>query len=289
MNSVTQPARHKLRTHFRHDNQSSLLCMTQQKIQTCVPVLQVAAAVFVFRGTVLTKRSNFAADLDVWRNANRDLYFAARAVKHLRLEMAQLQRQYPGVQWGFFCTGEALSTQAWWHARVLLLQNWGSFSICGPSSAQLYRATGLFAPKVSNLPQFIQSRLVLHRMTKCSYWSVCQRTYFRKTRQVRAFGDRRGSSNKNRMIRVYVMKILTCRTAGLCCDFSSHAILFPTCPCRNPLWGCCRLLLSTSQLHTSFRTPLLLRKHILQELVSTVFLMRLDHGSLSHVMGSKAL
>ena len=68
-------------------------------------MLQVAAAVFVFRGTVLTKRSNFAADLDVWRNANRDLYFAARAVKHLRLEMAQLQRQYPGVQWGFFCTG----------------------------------------------------------------------------------------------------------------------------------------------------------------------------------------
>lgn len=54
---------------------------------------------------MLTKRSNFAADLDVWRNANRDLYFAARAVKHLRLEMAQLQRQYPGVQWGFFCTG----------------------------------------------------------------------------------------------------------------------------------------------------------------------------------------
>ena len=79
--------------------------VTQQKTQTCVPVLQVAAAVFVFRGTVLTKRSNFAADLDVWRNANRDLYFAARAVKHLRLEMAQLQRQYPGVQWGFFCTG----------------------------------------------------------------------------------------------------------------------------------------------------------------------------------------
>lgn len=60
---------------------------------------------FVFRGTVLTKRSNFAADIDVWRNANRDLYFAVRAVKHLRLEMAQLQRQYPGVQWGFFSTG----------------------------------------------------------------------------------------------------------------------------------------------------------------------------------------
>ena len=55
---------------------------------------------------MLTKRSNFAADLDVWRNANRDLYFAARAVKHIRLEMAQLQRQYPGVQWGFFCTGK---------------------------------------------------------------------------------------------------------------------------------------------------------------------------------------
>lgn len=68
--------------------------------------MQVAAAVFGFRGTVLTKRSNFAADLDVWRNANRDLYFAARAVKHIRLEMAQLQRQYPGVQWGFFCTGK---------------------------------------------------------------------------------------------------------------------------------------------------------------------------------------
>ena len=110
------------------------MCMTQQ-FHTCVPVLQVAAAVFVFRGTVLTKRSNFAADLDVWRNANRDLYFAARAVKHLRLEMAQLQRQYPGVQWGFFCTGGALSTQAWWHARVLLLHNWGSFCKCGPSSA----------------------------------------------------------------------------------------------------------------------------------------------------------
>lgn len=60
---------------------------------------------FGFRGTVLTKRSNFAADLDVWRNANRDLYFAARAVKHIRLEMAQLQKQYPGVQFGFFCTG----------------------------------------------------------------------------------------------------------------------------------------------------------------------------------------
>lgn len=82
-----------------------LLRALQSMHQTCVHVLQVAAAVFVFRGTVLTKRSNFAADLDVWRNANRDLYFAARAVKHLRLEMAQLQRQYPGVQWGFFCTG----------------------------------------------------------------------------------------------------------------------------------------------------------------------------------------
>ena len=75
----------------------------QEKSQN--PILQVAAAIFVFRGTVMTKRSNFAADIDVWRNANRDLYFAARAVKHIRLEMAQLQRQYPGVQWGFFCTG----------------------------------------------------------------------------------------------------------------------------------------------------------------------------------------
>ena len=74
----------------------------------CRTAVQVAAAVFCFRGTVLTKRSNFAADIDVWRNANRDLYFAARAVKHIRLEMAQLQRQYPGVQWGFFCTGISL-------------------------------------------------------------------------------------------------------------------------------------------------------------------------------------
>lgn len=81
------------------------LTKKSQSFQPDLSVLQVAAAVFVFRGTVLTKRSNFAADLDVWRNANRDLYFAARAVKHLRLEMAQLQRQYPGVQWGFFCTG----------------------------------------------------------------------------------------------------------------------------------------------------------------------------------------
>ncbi|KAL3156021.1 hypothetical protein ABBQ32_013009 [Trebouxia sp. C0010 RCD-2024] len=78
------------------------------KVQSITQRQKVAAAVFVFRGTVLTKRSNFAADLDVWRNANRDLYFAARAVKHLRLEMAQLQRQYPGVQWGFFCTGHSL-------------------------------------------------------------------------------------------------------------------------------------------------------------------------------------
>lgn len=42
------------------------------------PLLQAAAVVFAFRGTVLTKRRNFEADLDVWRNANRDLYFAAR-------------------------------------------------------------------------------------------------------------------------------------------------------------------------------------------------------------------
>ncbi|DBB03781.1 hypothetical protein WJX82_003590 [Trebouxia sp. C0006] len=77
-------------------------------VQSITPKQKVAAAVFVFRGTVLTKRSNFAADIDVWRNANRDLYFAVRAVKHLRLEMAQLQRQYPGVQWGFFSTGHSL-------------------------------------------------------------------------------------------------------------------------------------------------------------------------------------
>lgn len=113
---------------------SLLLLYTLQSINdTCVHFLQVAAAVFVFRGTVLTKRSNFAADLDVWRNANRDLYFAARAVKHLRLEMAQLQRQYPGVQWGFFCTGVSL-------AMALLLPKWGFIlhrrvSCNGPSSA----------------------------------------------------------------------------------------------------------------------------------------------------------
>ena len=101
--------------------------MTQQKIQTGIPVPQVAAAVFVFRGTVLTKRSNFAADLDVWRNANRDLYFAARAVKHLRLEMAQLQRQYPGVQWGFFCTGMC-------PAMALLLRKQESFCTSKPCS-----------------------------------------------------------------------------------------------------------------------------------------------------------
>ena len=83
---------------------AAVLSSYNLRYATCA-LSQVCAAVFVFRGTVLTKRSNFAADLDVWRNANRDLYFAARAVKHLRLEMAQLQRQYPGVQWGFFCTG----------------------------------------------------------------------------------------------------------------------------------------------------------------------------------------
>ena len=71
---------------------------------------------------MLTKRSNFAADLDVWRNANRDLYFAARAVKHLRLEMAQLQRQYPGVQWGFFCTGELLTCLAPAHTHRMMVK-----------------------------------------------------------------------------------------------------------------------------------------------------------------------
>ncbi|KAK9807020.1 hypothetical protein WJX72_010810 [[Myrmecia] bisecta] len=69
---------------------------------------QVAAAIFAFRGTVISKRSNVAADLDVWRNANRDLYFAARALKHVSLQMAHLREQYPHVQWGFFATGHSL-------------------------------------------------------------------------------------------------------------------------------------------------------------------------------------
>ena len=38
-----------------------------------------------------------------------------------------------------------------------------------------------------------------------------------------------------------------------------------------------------------FQDTIASRKHILQELVSTVFLLQLDHRGLSHVMGSKAL
>ena len=96
----------KVEQYMAHSK--AVLCVYRPRLlsEGCLAAVQVAMAVFCFRGTVMTKRSNFAADIDVWRNANRDLYFAARAVKHIRLEMAQLQRQYPGVQWGFFCTGK---------------------------------------------------------------------------------------------------------------------------------------------------------------------------------------
>ena len=70
-------------------------------------LLQVAAAVFSFRGTRLNKSANLRADLQLMRDLDAELFVTQRATKKVAKHMKRLQEQSPDIQWGFFVTGEA--------------------------------------------------------------------------------------------------------------------------------------------------------------------------------------
>ena len=74
--------------------------------------LQVAAAVFALRGTRLSKAGTVQADIQLMKDRDAELYYAQRALKHVRRHITRLSAQQPAVQWAFFTTGAR--TQAWY-------------------------------------------------------------------------------------------------------------------------------------------------------------------------------
>ncbi|KAK9843785.1 hypothetical protein WJX81_006264 [Elliptochloris bilobata] len=70
--------------------------------------VQVAACVFAFRGTRLTKAGTVAADLELLKDRDAELYYSARALRHVRRHVRRLQAAAPAVQWAYFTTGHSL-------------------------------------------------------------------------------------------------------------------------------------------------------------------------------------
>ena len=62
---------------------------------------------FAFRGTRLTKAGTVAADLELLKDRDAELYYSARALRHVRRHVRRLQAAAPAVQWAFFTTGVA--------------------------------------------------------------------------------------------------------------------------------------------------------------------------------------
>lgn len=67
--------------------------------------VQVAAAVFAFRGTRLTKAGTVSADIQLIKDRNAELYITQRAMKHVVKHIRRLHKEHPDVQWGLFTTG----------------------------------------------------------------------------------------------------------------------------------------------------------------------------------------
>lgn len=65
----------------------------------------MAAAVFAFRGTRLTKAGTVSADIQLVKDRNAEMYITQRAMKHVAKEIRRLHKEFPDVQWGFFTTG----------------------------------------------------------------------------------------------------------------------------------------------------------------------------------------
>jgi len=81
-------------------------CATlSRNAKSCLRSVQVAPCVFAFRGTRLTKAGTVAADLELLKDRDAELYYSARALRHVRRHVRRLQAAAPGVQWAFFTTG----------------------------------------------------------------------------------------------------------------------------------------------------------------------------------------
>lgn len=83
---------------------------------TFVRVMQVAAAVFAFRGTRLTKAGTVSADIQLVKDRNAEMYITQRAMKHVAKEIRRLHKEFPDVQWAFFTTGFA--GHPWFASRL---------------------------------------------------------------------------------------------------------------------------------------------------------------------------
>lgn len=67
--------------------------------------LQVAAAVFAFRGTKLNKAGNLRADLHLLQDLNAEMIVTQRATKKVQNHIRRLQEQFQSVRWSFYTTG----------------------------------------------------------------------------------------------------------------------------------------------------------------------------------------
>ena len=79
------------------------------RAQSCIS-LQVAAAVFAFRGTRLNKTGNLRADLHLLRDLNAEMVVTQRATKKIQNHIKRLQEQQ-GVKWSFYTTGKYCSSR----------------------------------------------------------------------------------------------------------------------------------------------------------------------------------
>ena len=73
--------------------------------------MQVAAAVFAFRGTKLNKAGNLRADLHLMRDLNAEMVVTQRAAAKIQSHMKRLQEQHQAVRWSFYTTGMLLASQ----------------------------------------------------------------------------------------------------------------------------------------------------------------------------------
>jgi len=93
---------------------------------------QVAPCVFAFRGTRLTKAGTVAADLELLKDRDAELYYSARALRLVRRHVRRLQAAAPDVQWAFFTTGARAGRGAPRPARRCVPPARAGPAACGP-------------------------------------------------------------------------------------------------------------------------------------------------------------
>ena len=231
------------------------------RAQLCI-LLQVAAAVFAFRGTRLNKTGNLRADLHLLRDLNAEMVVTQRATKKIQNHIKRLQEQQ-GVKWSFYTTGKYCSS------CVIVI--WLG-SILQPSTAKLLnivQAAAFLAscdwvplPNTLLLPLLTPQNLLTTTIQSNHIWMTAKQNLMStftacvaSTSSHCLFCWAHASSNSGfetlTSMCVNLHQALKCKQTVLCVSNSSTSVRNPYLLCRPfPWWLHSSVLCNSEHSHT---------------------------------------